>query len=30
MNQTFSQTQRAFRKHNWRIVRIVPAVKIGE
>ena len=28
-NQAFSQAQRAFRKHNWRIARIVPAIKIG-
>jgi hypothetical protein len=28
-NQAFSQSQRAFRKHNWRIARVVPAIKIG-
>ena len=28
-NQAFSQAQRAFRKHNWRIARIVPEIKIG-
>jgi len=29
-NQVFSQAHRAFRKHNWRMVRVVPAIKIGE
>ena len=29
-NQAFSQAQRAFRKHNWRIAREVSAIKIGE
>jgi len=28
-NQSFSQAQRAFRKHNWRTARVVPAAKIG-
>jgi hypothetical protein len=28
-NHAFSQAQRAFRKHNWRIARVVPATKIG-
>jgi len=28
-NQAFCQAQRAFRKHNWRITREVPAIKIG-
>jgi len=28
-NQAFSQTQRAFRKHNWRLARVVLAAKIG-
>ena len=28
--QAFSQAQRAFRKHNWRIAREVPAIKTGE
>jgi len=28
-NQAFWQAQRAFRKHNWRIARIVPEIKIG-
>jgi hypothetical protein len=28
-NQAFSQAQRAFRKHNWRIARVVPAIKVG-
>ena len=28
-NQAFCQAQRAFRKHNWRIARIVPEIKIG-
>jgi hypothetical protein len=29
-NQAFSQAHRAFRKQNWRIVRLVPATKMGE
>jgi hypothetical protein len=29
-NQAFTQTRRAFRKHNWRIARESPAIKIGE
>lgn len=29
-NQAFSQAQRAFRKHNWRLARIVQPIKIGE
>jgi len=29
MNQAFSQAQRAFRKHNWRIARVVPVIKVG-
>jgi hypothetical protein len=28
-NQAFSQAQGAFRKHNWRIARMVPAIKVG-
>ena len=28
-NQAFCQAQRAFRKHNWRIARIVHEIKIG-
>ena len=28
-NQAFSQAQRAFRKHNWRIARVIPEIKIG-
>jgi hypothetical protein len=28
-NQAFCQAQRAFRKHNWRIARAVPTIKIG-
>ena len=28
-NQAFCQAQRSFRKHNWRIARVVPAIKIG-
>jgi hypothetical protein len=28
-NQAFCQAQRSFRKHNWRIARLVPAIKIG-
>jgi hypothetical protein len=28
-NQAFCQAQRAFRKHNWRIARAVPAIKNG-
>lgn len=28
-NQAFCQAQRAFRKHNWQIARIVPEIKIG-
>ena len=28
-NQAFCQAQRAFRKHNWRIARIAPEIKIG-
>jgi hypothetical protein len=28
-NQAFCQAQRAFRKHNWRITREAPAIKIG-
>ncbi len=29
-NQAFCQAQRAFRKHNWRMARVVPAIKVGE
>jgi hypothetical protein len=29
-NQAFSQAQRAFRKHNWRLARVVQPIKIGE
>jgi hypothetical protein len=29
-NRAFWQAQRAFRKHNWRIAREVPAIKIGD
>jgi len=29
VNQAFSQAQRAFRKHNWRIARVVPVIKVG-
>ena len=29
-NQAFCQAQRAFRKHNWRLTRVVPPTKIGE
>jgi hypothetical protein len=28
-NQAFCQAQRALRKHNWRLARVVPAIKIG-
>jgi hypothetical protein len=28
-NRAFCQAQRSFRKHNWRIARVVPAIKIG-
>jgi hypothetical protein len=28
-NHAFCQAQRSFRKHNWRIAREVPAIKIG-
>ena len=28
-SQAFCQAQRSFRKHNWRIARVVPASKIG-
>ena len=27
-NQAFCQAQRAFRKHNWRLARVVPAIKV--
>jgi hypothetical protein len=29
-NQAYCQAQRAFRKHNWRLARVIPAIKIGE
>ena len=29
-NQAFCQAQRAFRRHNWRLTRVVPPIKIGE
>jgi hypothetical protein len=29
-NQAFCQAQRAFRKHNWRLARVVQPIKIGE
>jgi hypothetical protein len=29
-NQAFSQAQRAFRKHNWRLARMISEIKSGE
>jgi len=29
-NQAFCQAQRAFRKHNWRIARVVSPINIGD